>query len=93
MLMDTSRNTWDYSRRDKLMTIETGILGVLISLILAVLAGGIWLGRLAERVRNNKDDILDSKQIVKEFQVENKKEHRDMITRLDKILRNGYDSE
>jgi len=53
-------------------------LGVLITLVVAVVALGFWAGKITERVGNNRYDI------AKGFEG-NKEEHREII----KLIRNG----
>ena len=43
------------------MTIDLALLALLISLILAVLTGGVFIGRLSEKVRSNRLEIEENK--------------------------------
>ncbi len=67
------------------MAIDVALLGGFITLLLAVLAGGFYLGRLSEKVRNNRFDIEDAKEREKEYRKENREEHLTIMT----LIRNG----
>jgi len=71
------------------MTIDTTILALLISLILAVLAGGVWVGRMSEKIRGNRFDIEGNKDKLEIYRKENKDEHAAMIVKLDRLITNG----
>ncbi len=72
------------------MTIDITILAILISLIISILAGGAWLGRMWEKIKSNRRDIDENKDDVKTYQRENADQHRVIISRLDRII-NGKD--
>ena len=71
------------------MTIDTAVLGVLVSLIFSVLGGGYFLGRLTERVKSNRMEIEENKKDAAEYKKENKEAHADRNRKLDKLLLNG----
>jgi len=71
------------------MAIDTALLGIMISLIISVVIGSVWVGKLSERVRNNRFDIETHRTEQKEYQTENKEEHQKIIVRLDRIITNG----
>lgn len=68
------------------MTLDTTILAVLITLIMAVLAGGVWAGKMSEKIKGNRYDIEDQKEDMKSYRLENGEEHKAIILRLDKII-------
>ncbi len=71
------------------MTIDLALLALLISLILAVLTGGVFIGRLSEKVRSNRLEIEGNKADAKAERKENREEHRTIVARLDKLIMNG----
>ena len=71
------------------MTIDLALLSVLITLILAVLAGGFFLGKLTERVRSNRLEIEQNKDEAKAYRLENREEHKVIVERLDKLILEG----
>ena len=71
------------------MTIDLALLALLISLILAVLTGGVFIGRLSEKVRSNRLKIEGNKADAKAERKENREEHRTIVARLDKLIMNG----
>ena len=75
------------------MNIDIALLGVLISLILAVLVSGVFIGRLSEKVRGNRIDINENKDEAKDeanvYRKENREEHKAIADRLDKLIMNG----
>ena len=64
------------------MSIDITILAIMISLILAIIGGGVWIGKITERVGNNRFDIEQQR-------TDNKEEHKEMNSKLDRILQNG----
>ena len=71
------------------MTIDLALLSVLITLILAVLAGGFFLGKLTERVRSNRLEIEENKKDAIDYRKENREEHKVIVERLDKLILEG----
>jgi len=71
------------------MTIDLAMLALLISLILAVLAGGVFIGRLSEKVRSNRLEIDANKEEAKAYRLENREEHKTIAVKLDRIIMNG----
>ena len=71
------------------MTIDVALLGVMISLIMAVLAGGYFMGKLTERVRSNRLEIEENKREAIAYRKENREEHALIVARLDKLITNG----
>ena len=71
------------------MTIDMAVLSVLITLMLAVLAGGFFLGKLTERVHSNRLEIEDNKEDARAYREENREEHKAIVVKLDKIIVNG----
>ena len=71
------------------MTIDLALLALLISLILAVLAGGVFIGRLSEKVRSNRLEIEEEKADNRAERKENREEHKAIVSRLDKLIMNG----
>jgi len=71
------------------MGIDTALLGIVISLIVSVVIGSVWVGKMSEKIRNNRTDIEVHKMEQKEYQRENKEEHKVIISRLDTIIMNG----
>ena len=72
-----------------MMTIDMALVVLLISLILSVLAGGVFIGRLSEKVKHNRADINYHQEEVKEALKENEEEHRAIINKLDAALLRG----
>jgi|TARA_Y100000034_G_scaffold9913_1_gene10490 hypothetical protein len=62
------------------MSLDTTILALLVSLVVSVLGGGVWLGRLWEKAGNNAKDIQQNRH-------DNAREHRSICDRLDSIAR------
>ena len=71
------------------MAIDTALLGILISLLVSVIIGSVWIGKMSEKVQNNRTDIEAHRIEQKEYQSENKEEHKTIIARLDKLISNG----
>ena len=71
------------------MTIDIAVLGLLITLLLAVLAGGFFLGKLTEKVSSNRKEIEDNKAEAIAYRKENREEHKAMVVKLDRIIMNG----
>lgn len=71
------------------MVIEPTIIALFVPLIVALVAGGIWVGKISERVGNNRYDITGLGNSFREYQKSNQAEHMTIIARLDKILTNG----
>ena len=71
------------------MTIDLALLAIMISLILAVLAGGVFIGRLSEKVKSNRLEIEENKADAKAERRENREEHKTIVARLDKLITNG----
>ena len=71
------------------MTIDIALLALLISLIMAVLAGGVFIGKLTERVRSNRLEIEQNKDEAKAYRLENREEHKVIVERLDKLILEG----
>ena len=71
------------------MTIDMALLSVLITLILAVLAGGYFLGKLTERVHSNRLEIDENKREAIAYRKENREEHAVIVSRLDRLISNG----
>ncbi len=71
------------------MTIDVAVLAVGISLILAVLAGGVFIGRLSEKVRSNRFEIEEQKKVASRYREENREEHKTIVARLDRLIMNG----
>ena len=71
------------------MTIEVAMVALLVSLIMSVLGGGVWLGKLSEKVRHNRYNIEDQKSNMETYRKENREEHQAIISRLDTIITNG----
>ena len=74
------------------MDIDTTVLAILIVVLLSILSGGVWLGRMSEKVRNNRHDLEEEKEMRREeaqtFRQDNRQEHKDMMVRIDKALSN-----
>ena len=71
------------------MTIDLALLSVLITLIMAVLVGGFFMGKLTERVRSNRLEIEQNKDEAKAYRLENREEHKVIVERLDKLILEG----
>ena len=71
------------------MTIDMALLSVLVTLILAVLAGGYFLGKLTERVKGTRIDIDENKREAIAYRKENREEHAVIVARLDKLIMDG----
>ncbi len=71
------------------MTSDFALLGMVITLLLAVIALGFWAGRTTEKIRNNRFDIEEQKEDFKTYQNYNREEHKSMIVKLDTIITNG----
>jgi len=71
------------------MTIDVALLGVLISLIFAVLIGGVFIGRLSEKVASNRREIGQQQKNIDAYREENREEHKGIVARLDKLIMNG----
>ena len=71
------------------MTIDMALLSVVITLIMAVLAGGYFLGKLTERVHSNRLEIGDNKKELVAYRKENREEHAVIVARLDRLITNG----
>ena len=71
------------------MTIDVALLGILITLIMAVLAGGFYMGRLTEKVRSNRLEIEENKKEAIAYRKENREEHEKIVQRLDRVISNG----
>ena len=83
------------------MQIDSGIVGVVITVLITLLSLSFWVGTLSQRVKQNRENIekaereqqLIINQLRTEFasyQKDNKSDHKDMGTKLDQIIRNGH---
>ena len=82
------------------MQIDSALLAILITVLGAIIAIAYGYGILTQKVKSNRIDfdakvkqhdmdIADIYKNFKEYRDENKADHREMNTKLDKILQNG----
>jgi hypothetical protein len=71
------------------MQIDTAMVGVLITILLALLGFASWVGALHQKVKYNDQDNHSIRKEFKEYQAENKADHNLITSKLDKILQNG----
>jgi len=65
------------------MQLDVGMIAILITILLALLAMSAAWGALRERVKHNKEAISDDRQT-------NREDHQQIFNKLDEILRNGH---
>lgn len=71
------------------MVIDTALVAVLITIILALLSFSAWVGGLHQKVRSNRYDIEYITKEFKSYQIDNKADHSAIVAKLDKIITNG----
>jgi len=74
------------------MTIDTAMLGIIITLLMGMLAGGVYVGRLSEKVKGNRSDIDADKKEAHEDRERNSAEHSRLYEKLEtlaQLVRNG----
>lgn len=74
------------------MTIDTAMLGIIITLLMGMLAGGVYVGRLSEKVKGNRTDIDAVKKEAHEDRERNSAEHSRLYEKLEtlaQLVRNG----
>ena len=71
------------------MTIDLALLSVGISLIMAMLAGGVVIGRALEKIKSNRLEIEENKKDAIDYRKENREEHKVIVERLDKLILEG----
>ena len=67
------------------MTFDVGMVAILITILLALLAMAAAWGSLRERVKHNKEAIASDRKT-------NREDHQQIFEKLDQILRNGHKS-
>lgn len=83
--------------------ISSGAAALIAAVFLALMSVAFGYGILTNKVRNNREDLERSDKVHKEeirsmndrfirYETENKSEHREINTKLDKILLNGRGS-
>uniref|UniRef100_A0A6M3KK15 Uncharacterized protein n=1 Tax=viral metagenome TaxID=1070528 RepID=A0A6M3KK15_9ZZZZ len=68
-----------------MIQIDTGMLGVIVTVLLAIIGLAAGLGALSQRVNQHDKDILSNRK-------ENREDHQQIFTKLDeinKLIRNG----
>ena len=73
------------------MQIDTAILGVLITVVMALLVFASWVGALHQKVKNIDTDLCELNKEFKSYQIENKADHIALGIKLDRII-NGKGS-
>jgi len=71
------------------MVIDAAVIGIVVSVLFALLGLAFGYGSLHSRVNNNKFDIDTAFKDFKEYQRENKADHNLITAKLDKIIKNG----
>ena len=68
------------------------LLGVFITVLIALLGFAYGYGVINTKVKANKDNITDIWKEISDFKKENKADHNSMSNKLDTIIRNGRKS-
>ena len=71
------------------MQIDAALVGVLVTVLLAILGITFGYGVLTNKVSNNRKDINDIWDWLQNYQKENKSDHNQINSKLDNIIRNG----
>jgi len=71
------------------MTIDTTIVAILVTIIIAIISCAAWVGALYQKVKTNKEYINNIRSEFKSYQIDNKGDHTLIFTKLDEIIRNG----
>jgi len=71
------------------MQIDTAIVGVMVTVLLALLGFASWVGALHQKVTSNRDYISNIDKQLNAFQADNKADHIAIDSKLDKIIQNG----
>jgi len=82
------------------MIIDTAMIAVLVTVILALLTFSAWVGALHQKVKSNREashaETTSNREYIssvskdfKDFQKENKIEHTAIVAKLDMIIMNG----
>ena len=71
------------------MVIDGAVIGIVVSVLFALLGLAYGYGSLNARVKTNKFDIDTAFKDFKDYQRENKADHNNITGKLDKLISNG----
>ncbi len=69
------------------MQIDAAIIGVVVTVLLALLGLAYGYGSLTNKVKGDRYDIEEIKKSFRDYQVDNKADHALITTKLDTIIR------
>ena len=75
-----------------MMQIDTGMLGIFITVLLAMLGMAASLGALSQKVKHNKEQIDSDRKDSRDDRKDNRDDHQQIFRKLEdinKFIRNG----
>jgi len=83
-----------------MLQIDTAVVGVVVTVLIALIGLAAWVGGLAQKVKGVRADNIEEKEERKEviaqiraefksYQIDNKGDHGKIFDKLDKIISNG----
>lgn len=83
-------------RGSSMMQIDTGLLSVIITVLLAIISLAAWMGSLSQKVRGQGEDIEINRKLAEKererIHIENRQDHQQIFSQLKDIenfIRNG----
>ena len=74
------------------MQIDAAMIGVVVTVLLALIGMAYGYGILTQKVKSNRCDIADIWKEFKSYQIDNRQDHKEIFVKLDKIISNGKKS-
>ena len=75
------------------MIIDTPLLGIILTILLAVIGVAVTMGMYGEKIKQNREKIKENKELtdkeITNLRDENRQDHKAIFSKLDAIIRNG----